>query len=76
MSKGKHGSIQVDLTRTLELLNEYATEALCPATFKTVRTNERRRLWGVFRRNRRMRLRCLGRKPLGKRRYKGGLLTE
>ncbi len=44
MSKGKRGSIQVDLTRPLELLNEHTTEALCQTAFKTVRTNERRRL--------------------------------
>jgi hypothetical protein len=35
-----------------------------------------KRLWGLFRRNRRMGLQRLGQKPLRKKRWKGGLLTE
>ena len=36
----------------------------------------KKRLWGLFRRNKRLGLRRLGTKPLRKRRFRGGILTE
>lgn len=48
MERGKRGSICVDLTRTLELLREHITEALCGAAFKKARSDERQRRWSLF----------------------------
>jgi len=47
MKRGQGDSPRVDVTRTLEVLKEYATEALCEAAFKTVRTTERQRRWSL-----------------------------
>lgn len=48
MERGKGGSTRVDVTRTLELLKGHATEALCGAAFKTIRTTERERQWSLM----------------------------
>lgn len=47
MPRGKHHSIRVDLTRTLELLTQLITKALCGAAFQKVRSNERQRKWSL-----------------------------
>jgi hypothetical protein len=47
MLKGGSHSARVDLTRTLEILKEHSTEALCQAAFKSVRTTERQRRWSL-----------------------------
>jgi hypothetical protein len=48
VERGKRGSARVDVTRTLELLKEHITEALCGAAFKAVRTTERQRRWSLM----------------------------
>lgn len=48
MERGKRGSVGVDLTRTLELLQAHITGALCGAAFKKVRSKERQRRWSLF----------------------------
>lgn len=48
MSRGKKPSTRVDLIRTLELLTQHITRALCAATFRDVRTNERQRQWSLW----------------------------
>lgn len=48
MQRGKGGSARVELTRTLELLKEHITQALCGAAFKKVRSNERQRRWSLW----------------------------
>jgi hypothetical protein len=48
MARGKKESIRVDLTRTLELLKEHITRAICGAAFEKVRTNQRQRHWSLF----------------------------
>jgi len=47
MERGKGGSVRVDLTRTLELLTQRITGALCGAAFTQVRSNERQRRWSL-----------------------------
>jgi hypothetical protein len=38
----------VDLIRTLELLTQHITQALCDSAFRKVRTNERQRQWSLW----------------------------
>ncbi len=40
-------SVRIDLTRTLELLRQRITRALCGAAFQKVRTSERERQWSL-----------------------------
>lgn len=47
MSRRKRVSDRVDLTRTLELLREHITSALCAAAFRKVRRTERERQWSL-----------------------------
>lgn len=48
MQRGEKGSLRVDVTRTLELLKEHITEALCGAAFKKIRSTERQRRWSLM----------------------------
>jgi len=48
MAGGKHDSTRIDLTRTLELLREHITQALCGAAFQKVRSTQRQRRWSLW----------------------------
>jgi hypothetical protein len=48
MAKGKGRPTRVNLTRTLELLTEHITAALCGAVFQKVRATERQREWTLW----------------------------
>lgn len=48
MERGKTEGVRVDLTRTLELLTEHVTRALCEASFQRVRRSERQRTWSLW----------------------------
>lgn len=48
MARGRGSSSRVDLTRTLELLTEHITAALCGAVFRQVRTTQRQREWTLW----------------------------
>jgi len=48
MERGKRAAPRIDLIRTLELLTELITKALCRAAFNQVRSNERQRHWSLW----------------------------
>ena len=70
-----------EITRAIQAVRKIARDSLlvgdrlyCVAAF--FEPLRQKTLWGVFRRNRLMKLRRLSRKPSRKRRWEGGVLTE
>lgn len=47
-SVGRRSSLRIDLTRTLELLFQLITSALCESVFRKTRSKERQRAWSLL----------------------------